>query len=177
MIHHRENLRTLYAREIDELAHILANGWDLESIQQQHPQDVAVFQYLWSTLNAGGLIPDVEKQRDKILHERSRQKESQPCVQPPNLPKEQNDFFYLVPDTPFQYSILDPDAPKANPLDRTIDRWHIIFQKRGLPSEYARNKILASEASHEWRAFLKSIGYSQHQKTERLRRKTAEAID
>lgn len=89
----------------------------------------------------------------------------------------QDNFFHLIPEESIAYTIFDPNAPREASLDRTIDNWHTIFQKRGPQAEHARMKLLNPDASREWRKFLKAIGYSERDRTERMRQKAAESIE
>lgn len=167
-----------YAAEIAYVADYYLKNLRPINVRTTNPEEANKLSLAIDHINQHHLMPAVDSLVDDLKKEKPIHQKPQSVQYPPlDTLMRQANFFKLVPQKPVRYEILSQDGgQREDPLERTIDRWHQTFQKRGLQAERARNRILGSEAAREWRSFLKKIGYSAGQRRERLSQKTEIAI-
>jgi len=165
--------RNRYASDIELVALMKSQGIVPMTLRAQDPEEAQKLEILIDDLNELHLMPAVDA-RVKDLQNPPKTPPSQHKQPIQAAADTQSNFFHIVTDVPvYPY---ESSTTQGERLEKTIDRWHKIFQGRGEQYTRARAKMLAPDASREWRQFLASIGYTQEARNERLRQKTEVAL-
>jgi hypothetical protein len=85
-------------------------------------------------------------------------------------------FFDKVPERPiWQGGSTIPGNPDAD-FEKLMGKWDRAFNGRGLNGKDARAKILQKDANHWWNEFLKDLGYTDKNRTQRQLYETKVAL-
>ena len=186
MIKERLNRAALFEKEIKQAADFLSQGLSPIILEAQgRREDALLLHYVLGVLNENKLMGQVDTRIKELKRgEAGRGASGKEIQEELNVTQRSNqpqpNFFHLV-EPEFQLdqpiinkSMLNEFFEKS--LEEKIDEWHRIFQGRGKSAERKRNKLLSREASRWWNDFLKSMGFTQKERTRRLYLKAAVAI-
>ena len=159
--------------DINLVAQYRALGMSAADLRRAHHPDIAdQLSHATGVLIDRNLMAEADRRAEEIRREKKAQTQNLPDNS--SIKPLQQDFFSLIHDD------RRPSSPQVSDdggrLEKTIDRWHQAFNGRGLGYDRKREKLLQPDVSHDWRQFLKEIGYTQKNRTERMRKKTEDAI-